>query len=637
MRRESKWMSALVGCLCLAIALGVAAARPVARPAPEASTTNIVRAARYLEYGFSEEQPDGSFRGANEELITRLAEMNGWQLQWEVCSSSDAVKKLAAGELDLVGGLSYSEERSHQFLFPHLPMGDYGAELVVREGAVTDLAYLAGTGKLVVATGPDPRLNRQLEDYLQKSKIPSRLDVYPSYQEARLAFYRAQAVALLTIGPFAHRGEKTLVEFPHVPGFICASKKRPDLLRTLNRSLVQLHEQAPTFISAVVNRHFPRAAVRPMTLTAEEQAWLHDRVRRGEPIQVDISPLLPPIKMWDRSRGEPRGLTRALFQEISRRTGLVFTFLPPETSPAARTRFQKGTVDVWADFGSNAYEAGIDQLHRFTLSVPQMMVCRRDTELPDPADGKISVPVWDRARLTNYRREGLESRLVLCPDNLDALRAILDGRADASFLSVFMAATFIRQLNAEHLLEVRPSSRPHEEVAFSFVVSPTAPEPLVGILRKTIAGLSRTDLAALMMQTVSDSVRRPFFSAKEWVWVVVLCVGGLLCLIGFLDVRQAHRQEQENEERGQLVALRDSFFEHTVSELSGPIDAIEARAECLRTPDASREHVLAWTEDLIRNADTLVVRLRDLIEYARMKREYVDRWRQTGKGEGHDH
>lgn len=632
MRWSSRWMSALVGCWLMAWASAAAGALVELQTPVVGAVSNVVRAARYLEYGFSEQQVDSSYKGANEELITRLAELNGWQIQWVVCSSSEAVEKLKKGELDLVGGLSYTEERARQFSYPHLPTGNYGAELVVREGGDVDLVHLAGTNGLVVATGQDPRLNEQLESYLRQYKIPYRLVAYPSYREARLAFYRAQVHAFMTIGPFTHEGEQAVVEFPPVPGFICVAKKRPDLLRELNSALAKLYETSPTFVSSVVNRHFPHVATHTETLTAEEQAWLRDRVVRGEPVSVDISPLLPPLKTWNHARQEPMGFTRALFQEISRRTGLLFSFQAPGTSQTGRTRFRAGTVDVWVDFGASAYEAVVDEARRYSLSVPQLLVCRRDTALPDPAAGKISVPVWDRSRLAVYRRGGLDSRLVVCPDSLDAVRAVLDGRADATFLSVFMSAIYIRQLHAERTLETRPAPHAHNEVVFSFIVSPKAPAPLAGILRKTTAGLSSSDTAAMMMQASHESVNRPFFSTKEWILFVVLAVGGLLSLIGYLDVRRVHQYEMMTEEHERLVKMRDSFFKRAAAELSGPIDAIEARAECLRTPDASREHVLDWTEGLIRNADLLVTRLRNLIEYAKIEREYEDKWRQAEGG-----
>ena len=66
------------------------------------AATNVVRVARYEEFGFCERRVD-SFVGANENIFVRLAEMNNWTLEWVECSSAEAARKLKAGEIDLMG------------------------------------------------------------------------------------------------------------------------------------------------------------------------------------------------------------------------------------------------------------------------------------------------------------------------------------------------------------------------------------------------------------------------------------------------------------------------------------------------------------------------------------------------------
>ena len=601
-----------------------------------AAATNVVRCARYQEFGFCVQREDGVYDGANVAFITRLAEMNDWQVDWVDCSAAEAVEQLADGRLDLVPGLSYTEARAGRFAYPHLPMFDYGAELVVHAGADIDLVARPHRAPLVVAVGSDQRLNDQLEHRLRALGLAYRLLPCPSGIEARRQFYLGRANALLSLGPFGQDGERMLMALPSVPGFICAARARPDLLRALNQSLIQLREDEPTFVSDVVRRHFPLSAASRAALTPDERDWLRTRVEQGGVVRVDLSPVLPPLKLWDARNQAPRGLVKALFAEITRRTGLVFVFLEPGTSQTARTRFLSGEADVWVDFGSVVCTAQVDADHRVDLKMPQLLVCRRDTALADPGVGKISAPAWDRARLDDYRHAGYGSRVVVCRDSLDAVEAVRDGRADATFLSPLLASTILRELNLEQTLEARVALRPQNQVSFSLAASPQASPYLAGVLKKTLGGLAPEDLSALMLQASHESIRRPFLSTRGWIVAVCLGVTVVLFLIGFLDMRQASQLEQAAVEQVRLLRQRDEFFERTVKELSGPIDAIEARAECLRTPDASRALVLEWTEGLIRNADDLVKRLRKLVEHAQMKREYADKWRQAGGGGSFD-
>lgn len=601
-----------------------------------AAATNVVRCARYQEFGFCTQRADGTYVGANMAFVARLAEMNGWQVAWVDCSAAEAIERLADGRLDLVPGLSYTEARARRFHYPHLPMFDYGAELVVHDGADIDLVARPGRAPLVVATGSDDRLNDQLERRLRQLGLSYRLLNCPSFVEARRQFYLGRANALLSLGPFDQDGERTLMALPSVPGFICVARGRSDLQQALNRSLIQLREDDPSFASDVVHRSFPVLATSRMALTPEERDWLRTRVEQGGVVRVDLSPLLPPLKLWDARDRAPRGFVKALFAEVTRRTGLVFAFLEPGTSQTARTRFLSGEADVWVDFGSVVCTAQVDADHRVDLKMPQLLVCRRDTALADPGVGKISVPAWDRTRLDDYRHAGYGARVVVCRDSLDAVEAVRDGRSDATFLSPLLASTILRELNAEQILEARVASRPQSQVCFSLATSPQASPHLAGVLKKTLGGLASEDLSALMLQASHESIRRPILSTRGWIVAVCLGVTVVLFLVGFLDMRQASLLEQAAVEQARQLRQRDEFFERTVKELDGPIDAIEARAECLRTPDASRALVLEWTEGLIRNADDLVGRLRTLIGYARMKRAYADKWREAGGGGSFD-
>lgn len=599
------------------------------------AATNVVRVARYEEFGFCERRAD-SFVGANEDIFIRLAEMNNWTLEWVECSSAEAARKLKAGEIDLMGGMSYTAEREQNVLYSHLSMGEYGSELVVHAGSDVDWLRKGTEKELVVATAHDARINQLLENFLQTQGIRYRLVKCESFQEARRVFYLSQAEAVVTIGPFDMPGERVLAVLPPVMGFIGVSKRREDLLREVDRSMLSLHEDSPFFFHNLMRGHFPAVASRGDTLTHAERQWLRERVAKGVPVRVDISPVMPPMKLWNARAHEPKGFTKALFDEIGRRTGLLFAFEEPVSESEARARFRSGKVDVWTDFGLASNDALVDAEHRVDLMAQQLLVCRRDCALEDPCAGIISVPAWDHARLANYRHANMMKRTVICPTTLEAVRAVLDGRADGMFLSAFMASILIRELKAERELGTRPATRPHEEVNFSFAISPKSPPELASVLRKTLDGFSHDDLAAIMMQGTYESISHPLLSTKGWMLLSVGVLAVLVGLIGFRDVRKARRQEAKIEEHARLVKLRDSFFERVTKELSSPIDNIEAKAECLRTPAASREHVLEWTEGLIRNVDDLVNRLRQLVEYSKLKREYENKWRQAGGGGSFD-
>ena len=58
------------------------------------------------------------------EYIETMGIYAGWDIEYIPCDSfADSIKKLLAGEVDLIYEISYTEERAKEMLFPDEPMG----------------------------------------------------------------------------------------------------------------------------------------------------------------------------------------------------------------------------------------------------------------------------------------------------------------------------------------------------------------------------------------------------------------------------------------------------------------------------------------------------------------------------------
>ena len=53
-----------------------------------------------------------------------LSGYTGWQFEYVTCDWSDCFEKLENGEIDIMGGISYMEDRAEEMLFSDEPMGE---------------------------------------------------------------------------------------------------------------------------------------------------------------------------------------------------------------------------------------------------------------------------------------------------------------------------------------------------------------------------------------------------------------------------------------------------------------------------------------------------------------------------------
>ena len=66
---------------------------------------------------------NGMRKGYSYELLETLAGYTGWNFEYVDCNWSDCIEKLQDGEVDILGDIAYTEERTDMMLFSDGPMG----------------------------------------------------------------------------------------------------------------------------------------------------------------------------------------------------------------------------------------------------------------------------------------------------------------------------------------------------------------------------------------------------------------------------------------------------------------------------------------------------------------------------------
>ena len=66
----------------------------------------------------------GVRRGYGYELMQALAGYTGWKFEYVKCDWSNCFEKLENGEIDIMGDISYTDDRAERMLFSEEPMGE---------------------------------------------------------------------------------------------------------------------------------------------------------------------------------------------------------------------------------------------------------------------------------------------------------------------------------------------------------------------------------------------------------------------------------------------------------------------------------------------------------------------------------
>ena len=66
---------------------------------------------------------NGMRKGYSYELLETLAGYTGWKFEYVACNWNDSIEKLQNGEIDILGDIANTEERTDRMLFSDGPMG----------------------------------------------------------------------------------------------------------------------------------------------------------------------------------------------------------------------------------------------------------------------------------------------------------------------------------------------------------------------------------------------------------------------------------------------------------------------------------------------------------------------------------
>lgn len=591
-----------------------------------------VRVGCYFEPGLCEPSADGTMHGANNDYVNRIAEIAGWNVEWVNCRYSRALKYLEKGQIDALAGVTITEERLKAFDFPHLATGLYRSYLFCRNGAPYRPGRFSEWRGAVIATGHGEQARRDLMAFLKDRGAECTVREYPSFAESMYAYFRGECQIVHTAASTMFAREKPLHVFDAVPAYVVTTSKRPDLGLELQKSLEKINADSPGFHDEVARRNFlPRQTV-GFHLTDEERAYLFRRRVNGDRVRVEIFPEVRPLKFWQ--NGHPCGFAKALFEIADRKCDLGITFLEPVDLETAKKRFLEGECDFWIDYQADS--TGLP--FRFgtidSVSLMDILICRRDTDLYDPASGRVAVPEWE---LKSYGavggRVGRSEYLKPCQTIEDCIRAVKERKADCVVCSVLVAAAALRDIDPEAELDVRPPDIARRRVPFRLVPSLKADPRLVSIVRKLMGSFTELEIETAESSSIVDFIHP---ETSIWIriagWVLSVLAVVVLVVIIYLLIRIRVRSEDVLH-RERRVNHRDRFILSTARELEASLELIASRAEYLRNPEVKREHALKWTAEIIDNADMLVSRFRRFIKQSERHADRLSRLEKIRGGE----
>lgn len=499
-------------CVMLSLLLLLSAVLPV-KAAEETAPAKVVRVGSF-EDTFNYVNEKGARKGYGYELLQTLSGYTGWQFEYVTCDWSNCFEKLKNGEIDIMGGISYTEDRTEEMLFSDEPMGVEKyylyADLSRADISASDFKTLNGKKiGVLMGTEPEVMLTEWEEKYGLKTEhvnISNNEDV-----KQKLADHEIDCFVSLEESFWAERGISTITRVGESGIYYAINKNRPDLKEELDDAMRALDEAVPFYTADLYKRYFSMDYT-PI-LTGEEKAWLkeHGAIKMGF-LTSDSG-----VSTFDPATGEFTGVITDYIQFAADCLGnqeLEFQLVGYDSKEAELDALKSGEIDMIFHFDQSPNLA--EEYHfacTNTTWTSNLMVVTNQQFFTENKANRVAVP-RNKLSLKKYLAFYYPQwEIVDCDTQEDAIKLVKDGQADCFITGVSSEEKYSKNHGFYSVLLPNPAKS-------CFAVN-SGNRSLLSILNKTIKAMPVNMLAgALAMYkssarkvTLSDFIKDNFFVA----------------------------------------------------------------------------------------------------------------------------
>ena len=499
-------------CALLSLLLLLSVVLPV-KAAAETAPVKVVRVGSF-EDTFNYVNEKGARKGYGYELLQTLSGYTGWQVEYVTCDWSDCFEKLENGEIDIMGAISYTEDRAEKMLFLDEPMGEEKyylyADLSRADISASDYKTLNGK-KVGVLMGTEPEV--MLTEWEEKYGLKTEHVNVSNNEDAKqkLANHEIDCFVSLEESFWADLGISTITRVGKSGIYYALNKNRSDLKEELDNAMRALDEAAPFYTADLYKRYFSLDYI-PI-LTGEEKAWLkeHGAIKMGF-LTSDSG-----VSTFDPATGEFTGVITDYIQFAADCLGnqeLEFQLVGYDSKEAELDALKSGEIDMIFHFDQSPNLA--EEYHfacTNTTWTSNLMAVTNQQHFNENNVNRIAVP-QNKLSLKKYLAFYYPQwEIVDCDTQEDAAKLVKDGQADCFVTGISSENKYSKKYSFYSVPLLNP-------VKSCFAVN-SGNRSLLSILNKTIKAMPVNMLAgALAMYkssarkvTLSDFIKDNFFMA----------------------------------------------------------------------------------------------------------------------------
>jgi len=526
---------------------------PVTTKAAEDSGS-VVRVGYYESSNFSEGAEEGKHKsGYAYEYLQKISAATGWHYEYVYGSWAEILDKLMNGEIDVMAGVSYSDERSKSIFFPNYPMGfeNYYIYAYEYQPFVNgDISLIKGCN---VGCNKNSFMEYFLEEWNEKNGDICRIVLFDGNNELYEALNNGKIDAVVDTDNSVVQESKLIpvVNLGQADYYLAVSRQSPEILSELNDSLAEISMLEPYYVNDLHNKYFAKSAVR-VALSDSEKEW----IEANRTIRIGYEKNHLAFCGYDEEIGELAGALKTFVDSMNSnfgQCGFEIETVPFDTVEESLQAMANGEVDVVFPIYHNLCEAEErDVLVSNGLASTGMIAIINDPKHFDEfGDNRVAVAkgftdiIW-------YISENYPNWEIVEYDTFDkCVSAVKKGAVDCLVESSYVYKTLVdyRQISMVSL---------SKRADASFAVKREDNE-LISLLNRAMAVGSDADIIATLTQYANSNDKTTFTEfAKDNLPMISIFLGGIIVVLALLWARALYLTQKERKLNAELAKAREN-------------------------------------------------------------------------------
>lgn len=485
--------------------------------------------------GISETDQYGRHTGLLVDYLNEIAKYTDWEYEYLPVDNEDLVPNFLDGEYDLMGGTFYSPGYEEYFAYPDYNTGRSRAALLCRQDDESLRGYDLNTlnGKTIGVYEKATDKIAYLQEFLNSNQLDCELKYYTHEDMGGTSnLYRQLRdgeVDMLMGNDQELTGEFRLVtSFQAQPYYIVTTVGNNEILDQLNEALQHILESTPNFAEKTYNNNFPDVKLADVQLNDKEMNYIEQK----RTVTVAVPANWHPIYSDDHTSDQQQGLLTELLEEISRFTGLKFSYKVADNYIDSIQMVQQGEADI-----AGSFLEGEEQAFSYGLALSQPYINLNNAILKNkkasyPGPGLSCGILEGRSLPADFEAEHIQCFKTV----QDMIDAVNSGEVDYIYGVSFMLE---QELQRHRYLNVQSVSQAISNTYAALAIARPAQPELLTILNKAIGNISADEINAMLNRNLV-SAGYTTMSLQDMIYanpIAVLLIFGLIliwCAAGVL-------------------------------------------------------------------------------------------------------